>query len=1054
MPEITNYLEHGIRKGLLKIEGVYVTYLKSDGYKARWGDNNPEEKVRAEFYVELVEKYKYDPKRIQFEVTVPKRTPHDRADIVVFKDDECKAPYIVVECKKADISEAEFEQAVEQAFGNAHGLNAPFAVVVAGVRYRRFDVAGFKAMEREKNRISDIPVKYGNVPKYQYVKADLIDDITPVTEGELKTILNKCHDIVWQGGRLAPTTAFDEISKLLFCKMLDEKMETPNGKPYGFQVGTKETAKEVADRVKAIYEKARTVDSEVFREDIRLDDPIIYNVVEQLQKISLSKTNLDVKGAAFEYFMTDFFKGKMGQYFTPREVIQFAIQILPPDKYDYVIDPACGSGGFLLHAMDYIRCEAEEGFDDSEAYKIWHDFAMKNLYGSEINDQIARICKMNMIIHDDGHTNIISTDSLQKIDNITFMHATFKPERFDMLYTNPPFGASVKATEKTYLTDYELGKNNGKERKTQKTEILFIERCWHFLKPGGKMAIVLPDGVLTNSSLQYVRDFIMEKFQIMAVVSLPQFAFASFGAGVKASLLFLRKWNEGEDTAKDYDIFMAQPEHIGYDATGRKDKSDFPKVLEAWEQFKGGARNFPEAPFAFAVKRGEIEGLLDVGFYGSIFSIRKSFDEKSYDIVRLGDIAKVNPARKKPEVDEDELVPYIGLPNTDEENLIVNEVVERPYREVKGRRIAKKGDILFARIEPSVYNKKYIYLEDLKGYEYAFVSTEFLTIKAKMANVKFIFWFLHSEAGYKQVFGKVTGSTGRRRIDPDKLESFLIPDIPLPVQNEIVTIMDNALAEKNAKEARAEELLDSIDGYVLDKLGIQMPEMKDELVYTVNANSMKAGRQDVSYWQPKYIKSQESIVSGLYEAKRMGDLVKVSTGAMIHTRNYQQDGIPLIRIQNIHEDGVIFEGLKYISEVEFKRNISCKLLPNDIVFGMSGTIGRATLIPENIRDCCLNQRIAILRDFKDVIPNYLLSVINSSIVFCQLLRVGTGGLQINVSSPDLRGLEIPVPQATIQKEISSEVSSRRAEAKRLREEAAELYESAKKKVEEMILEGE
>ena len=214
---------------------------------------------------------------------------------------------------------------------------------------------------------------------------------------------------------------------------------------------------------------------------------------------------------------------------------------------------------------------------------------MNNLYGIEINDQIARVCKMNMIIHDDGHTNIISTDSLKNIDEITKQHKMFKKNQFDILLTNPPFGATIKSTEKDYLDKYELGKG----KKNQKTEILFIERCLDFLKPGtGRMAIVLPDGILTNSSLQYVRDFLMEKSQILAIVSLPQFAFTHFGAGVKSSLVFVRK-KGGNERIDNYPIFMAIAEHIGYDATGRKDSiNDLNTILQEYRKFEKSPKGY------------------------------------------------------------------------------------------------------------------------------------------------------------------------------------------------------------------------------------------------------------------------------------------------------------------------------------------------------------------------------------------------------------------------------------------------------------------------------
>ncbi|HAB54159.1 MAG TPA: type I restriction endonuclease subunit M, partial [Ignavibacteriales bacterium] len=524
--------------------------------------------------------YEYSTKNIDIEVTVPRRTPEDRADIVVY--DEDGAEYLVIECKKDGITDAEFKQAIEQAFGNANSLRAKFASVIAGITKTAFDVSGFKPSEREKNVIADIPKKYGKTPKYKFIKGELDKELKEVSREELIRALEKSHDTIWQGGKLDPTTAFDEVSKLLFCKLRDEKT-TKKGETYSFQIGTHESAEEIFNRINAIYLKAKKEDAEVFKEDIRLEPKIVYNVVEHLQELAINKIDLDTKGVAFERFMEDFFKGKMGQFFTPREIINFCVEMMNPERSDLVIDPACGSGGFLLNALDRVRKFAESNYDEREAWEHWHKFAMNNLYGIEINDQIARVCKMNMIIHDDGHTNIISTDSLKNVDEITKQHKGFKKNNFDILLTNPPFGAIVKSTEKDYLDKYELGK----DKQNQKTEILFVERCLDFLKAGtGKMAIVLPDGILTNSSLQYVRDFLMEKSQILAVVSLPQIAFTHFGAGVKSSLVFVRKKKENE-RAGNYPIFMAIAEHIGYDATGKKDaKNDLNKIYEEYKKFK------------------------------------------------------------------------------------------------------------------------------------------------------------------------------------------------------------------------------------------------------------------------------------------------------------------------------------------------------------------------------------------------------------------------------------------------------------------------------------
>jgi len=587
---------------LTGVDKKYITFSKDKtkityiGIDKTYSFKNPEEKVRASFYVELIERYKYPEIRLDTEVVVPRRKPSDKADIVIYEDDEKKKPYLVVECKKDGITDAEFKQAIEQVFGNANSLRAKFAAVVAGHTRTVFDVAGFKPSEREKNVISDIPKKYGVAPKYRFIKGKPEKELTIVSRQELIRALEKSHDTVWQGGKLAPTTAFDEVSKLLFCKLQDEKESTitKRGEPYKFQIGTHESPNEVFQRINKIYQDAKIKDSEVFRDDIRLEPKVIYSVVEHLQSINFNKTDLDTKGVAFERFMEDLFKGKMGQFFTPREIIRFCVKMLKPQTNQLVLDPACGSGGFLLNSMDLVRNMAKDEYpnDEKEQYRMWHDFAKENLFGIEINDQIARVCKMNMIIHDDGHSNIINTDSLRNVSEITEIHRSFKKDYFDIILTNPPFGAKVKSTEKDYLDKYELGAKI-KKRNSQKTEILFIERCIDFIKPKtGRIGIVLPDGILTNSTLQPVRDFIMEKCQILAVVSLPQFAFSHFGAGVKSSLVFLRKKGDNE-TLDNYPIFMAIAEHIGYDATGRKDPiNDLDKIYEEYLKFRKRPKSY------------------------------------------------------------------------------------------------------------------------------------------------------------------------------------------------------------------------------------------------------------------------------------------------------------------------------------------------------------------------------------------------------------------------------------------------------------------------------
>ena len=599
-----SYLYHAIADGHAEITGEgrtqRVNYIAAK-HSERYSD--PEEKVRAELWAELIYKYEYLARRIGVEVPVPRRTPNDRADLVIYDDDELKTPYMVFECKRGDekISGAAFEQAIEQACGNRASLGAKYCGAVAGFTRRLLRFDDFPPGEREKNHLTDIPVRYGQPPAWRFLKNTPGRDLAAVSREELMAAIRKCHQTLWEGGKRSPIVAFGEFCKLVFIKHRDEKdLGRRDGQPYDFQKKGGEAASDLSNRINRLYDKERGLEPDVFTEPINIEPPILAQCVEHLEGISLDRTELDTKGVAFEEFMGGFFKGDFGQYFTPRDLIAFCVEMLQPKRTDLVLDPACGSGGFLLYTLDHVRREADQLYarDSVDHFRYWHDFAQNNLFGIEINDELTRVAKMNMIIHDDGHTNVVGHDALDLPDNIREKNQGVTPGKFDLILTNPPFGAVVRRTEKRdgyleqfdlmrYLskdyplhsemigddneTDTSLTPKSVKPRASIKTEIAFLERIHTFLKPGtGKAAVVLPDGVLTNSSLQGVRYWMLSHFQLLAVVSLPQFAFSHYDAGVKASIVFVRRLADGETLSDDAAVFMGIAGNIGYDSTGRK----------------------------------------------------------------------------------------------------------------------------------------------------------------------------------------------------------------------------------------------------------------------------------------------------------------------------------------------------------------------------------------------------------------------------------------------------------------------------------------------------
>lgn len=597
---------------------------------------NPEEFVQAETYLKLIYEYNYPATNISVNESVQIGSETREADILVYNDSHNKI-LIVVECKEENINERQFQIAVDQAYSYAHASAARYVWVTSGIKDEYFEITNISPVARIS--ISDIPKRDGEVKRFKYIKG--VNEPPKGTQSELIQKFKSAHDALWGGGALAPTTAFDELDKLIFCKIWDERWRDNDpkskGQPFNFQIihypedqQNNKAKVELEKRIRDLYEHGRKKDPEVFKDDIKLDKHKIYTVVQYLQDINLSKTDLDAKGLAFQSFMGEFFRGDFGQFFTPKPIVEFIVTAIGVNKDWKILDTSCGSGGFLLHALKAVRDDANEIFSDeigSASWRdYWHIFAEKHLFGIEINEQISRVAKMNMIIHDDGHTNIITNDGLKnnRTLEIENRNLNFQDGTFDLIMTNPPFGSTIKADEVGYYKEYELfeknlgfteikdriadDNNKNKWRASQSTEVLFLERCYKYLnEENGYLAIVVPDGILTNSSSQYVRDWLIEKFRILSVVSLPQHTFAHVKAGVKSSILFLKKHpkkltQKFEQTLSDvkalvreekkldkeqraermlelykerifkysdnYEVLMVEVENIGYDPTG------------------------------------------------------------------------------------------------------------------------------------------------------------------------------------------------------------------------------------------------------------------------------------------------------------------------------------------------------------------------------------------------------------------------------------------------------------------------------------------------------
>lgn len=435
----------------------------------------------------------------------------------------------------------------------------------------------------------------------------------PANESLVKTF-KRCHDYIY-GNEGMKKTAFWELLNLIFCKLYDEKRrftEAKRGVSYRrkFWVGameqnTEEGKAAVAKRIKDLFAELKEDGSfnDVFdgNEQINLSDAGLAKVAAELSKYSFLDATVDVKGTAYETIVSNTLKQEAGQFFTPRNIIKCMVEMLDPDENTRVLDPACGSGGFLVMVLDHVRHKVvkrlypeldelhlEAKLNTPEVNDLTREYAEKMIFGFDFDPDLKKAARMNMVMAGDGHSNIFNVNSLdyphgdkpdvskiapavmhsiQNSADKDFNFATADDNaqgKFDMIFTNPPFGAKVEV-------DPAIIERAGYELQSNAPEVLFIEQCYRFLKPGGKMAIVLPDGILGNPNMEQTRIWILRHFKLLASVDLPVETFLP-QVGVQASLLFLQKKTSTEALVpieeEDYDVFMAIVEKVGKDRRG------------------------------------------------------------------------------------------------------------------------------------------------------------------------------------------------------------------------------------------------------------------------------------------------------------------------------------------------------------------------------------------------------------------------------------------------------------------------------------------------------
>jgi len=603
-------------------------------------------------------------------------------------------------------------------------------------------------------------------------------DLPLFKEDNLLKIFEEIHNYIYANDGLSSQQTLEEIVKILFIKLSDE-----NSALNQFVISAEEwnnlkhgkNAVKFEERITNLFEQTRHAYQDIFDSDdrIRLSSAALGFIVNKLQNISLPDSSQDAKGLAFQKFLSHREKEGRGQFFTPEPVIDFCVKMIQPRPHETIIDPACGSGGFLMSALNYLK----NNFAEADVEKI----VSENLFGSDINKGIARIAKMKLLLESNVKTNIFCANSLDDLNSLL----SANPEGFDIVLTNPPFGTSGKITNRQILVKFDLGYKwaniGNKYNKTDKistgqpAEILFVERCLQLLKEGGRMGIVLPNGHFENPSLEYMRFYIKQTAKISAIVNLPQETFVPFGTGVKTSLLFLQK--ETLNANSRYSIFFGKVKKLGYQGNKNgtpvyqknkygqsiKNKNgqpvldeDFSLVLKEYKAFQQG--NKTSAENSFSIDVNELTGRFDYDFYSP--ENRKMIAGFNGNTFRLGDICEIIKAKSRQLKNSEMIVEYVELSdvNTYAYEIInttayhVHELPSRASYEIR------TGDIITAIAGNSVGTKKHATALVTEEFDRCICSNGFRVLRNFKIDMFFMLYFLKSEMFLRQMFMYRTGA--------------------------------------------------------------------------------------------------------------------------------------------------------------------------------------------------------------------------------------------------------------------------------------------------------
>lgn len=780
------------------------------------------------------------------------------ADLVVFVNE---IPVIVVDGKnpRQYITDNDRDQVVS--YARLLDNIAPFGAVCNG-SWQVFDTVN-KQQIRALPHLKDLLSDYHNRRLSQTQKESLHFQAKRTlfaidSARDLSRLMRRCHDTIRNLKGYDPTRAFDELSKVLFAKMFEEReVEDGNRQTNRFTIeSVREMRKQGVEIIQLIWKE--TVGSDRYKEvfadeetsqEIALPPEAIDKIVELLQDKSLGLTDMDVKGVAFEEFLSSTYRGGgLGQYFTPREVVNFMVDLIQPAIGEKVIDPSCGTGGFLIRVYDVVKEKIlSSDFTARQRDRLLRELANESLVGIDWEQRAARTCKMNMILHGDGHAGVYQANALdlEELDRkVSERRRIFQdaPEvkegTFDIVLTNPPFGANDNLPN--ILSEYQLGGGSG-----QKREVLLLERQIRLLRPGGKLFVVLPEGIFSNKTAHRIRRYIFDNCLVKAVIRLPQDAFKMSEGAACTSLLFAEKKNPQDLTqSKQGDIFFARAEYIGASPTGKPiPENDLLFIKEQYRRFASGEWDgielepvgndrmifLREEPaksdlwleptvnrtsllydrLCYVIRSPRIENRFSYTyFHPTFYQIMTTLDQMEVNLCKLKELCEEGyPARgKKPAEESADGIPILKVRNVTVDGINMETEYAPDSEETSinsARAIVKKDDILITSTGEGTIGRVVRY-----PYDEPSIADGHVTIVRLRPGivVQYVLEFLRSEFGQVQMLRGISGSTGQTELLADYIRNLTIAIPSISTQKSIVREMEDAQQKYRALREKSRRL--------------------------------------------------------------------------------------------------------------------------------------------------------------------------------------------------------------------------------------------------------